>query len=225
MDRRNFLKQTTLVSIGGLLIPSTLFSACRKETLLEDLKYDGKVLIIGAGVAGLYAAYILKSKGIDFQILEAGTNYGGRVGKLENFANFPIDTGAQWLHGKNNVLGDLIKKSVTTITLDDSDEKFWFNNQLIDTLPKDLIKVFENEKDIPDLSFKDYAIQQGFGDEYNNIVENIAGDSGADASSISAYWKVQEEENWISGSEDFKFQETYFDFIDKQIASQVKDKV
>ncbi len=225
MDRRNFLKQTTLVSIGGLLIPSTLFSACRKETLLEDLKYDGKVLIIGAGVAGLYAAYILKSKGIDFQILEAGTNYGGRVGKLENFANFPIDTGAQWLHGKNNVLGDLIKKSGTTITLDDSDEKFWFNNELIDTLPKDLIKVFENEKDIPDVSFKDYAIQQGFGDEYNNIVENIAGDSGADASSISAYWKVQEEENWISGSEDFKFQETYFDFIDKQIASQVKDKI
>ena len=74
MDRRNFIKQSTLLSIGGLLIPSTFFSACRKETLFEDINYDGKVIIVGAGAAGLYAAYILKSKGINFQILEASSN-------------------------------------------------------------------------------------------------------------------------------------------------------
>ncbi|MCS7073711.1 MAG: FAD-dependent oxidoreductase [Bacteroidia bacterium] len=123
MDIRNFLKQLTLLSIGGLLIPSTFLSACRKETLFEDINYDGKVIIIGAGAAGLYAAYILKSKGIDFQLLEASANYGGRLGKLTGFANFPIDTGAQWLHGKNNIVGDLITKSNTKITLDNSDAK------------------------------------------------------------------------------------------------------
>ncbi len=225
MDRRKFLKQTSLLSLGGLLIPSTFFTSCRKETLLEDINYDGKVLIIGAGAAGLYAAYILKSRGIDFQILEANTNYGGRLGRLDGFAAFPIDLGAQWLHGRNNHLGDLIYKTYTKITLDDSEEKYWFNNQLISTLPKDLNAVFTNEDNVPDVSFKDYAIAQGFGDEYKNIVENIAGDSGASASLISAYWKVQEEQNWVSGDEDFKFEETYFDFIDKQIATHVKDKI
>lgn len=100
MERKDFLKQATLLSIGGILIPSTFLTSCRKETLLEDVKYEGKVLIIGAGAAGLYAAYILKSKGINFQILEASANYGGRLGKLNTFANFPIDLGAQWLHGK-----------------------------------------------------------------------------------------------------------------------------
>lgn len=225
MDRRKFLKQTSLLSLGGLLIPSTFFTSCRKETLFEDINYDGKVLIIGAGAAGLYAAYILKSRGIDFQILEANTNYGGRLGRLDGFAAFPIDLGAQWLHGQNNILGDLINKSGTKITLDDSEEKYWFNNQLISTLPKDLNALFTNEENVPDVSFKDYAIAEGFGDEYKNIVENIAGDSGASASLISAYWKVQEEENWVSGDEDFKFEETYFDFIDKQIATHVKDKI
>lgn len=56
MNRRHFIKQSTFLSIGGLLIPSTLLSACRKETLFEDINYDGKVLIIGAGAAGLYVA-------------------------------------------------------------------------------------------------------------------------------------------------------------------------
>ena len=223
MDRRHFIKQSTLLSIGGLLIPSTFLSTCRKENLFEDINYDGKVIIIGAGAAGLYAAYILKSKGINFQILEASSNYGGRLGKLTGFANFPIDTGAQWLHGKNSILGDLITKSNTTITLDDSETKYWFNNQLVNSLPQNT-DIFEGDN-LPDISYKDYALQKGLGNEYKYIVENIAGDQGAAASRLSVFGNNQDEENWISGDDDFKFQETFFDLFDKQIASEVKDKI
>ena len=223
MDRRHFIKQSTLLSIGGLLIPSTFLSACRKETLFEDINYDGKVIIIGAGAAGLYAAYILKSKGIDFQILEASANYGGRLGKLTGFANFPIDTGAQWLHGKNSILGDLITKSNTKITLDDSETKYWFNNQLVNSLPQNT-DIFEGD-DLPDISYNDYALQKGLGNEYKYIVENIAGDQGAAATRLSVFGNNQDEENWNSGDNDFKFRETFFDLIDKEIASRVKDKI
>jgi lysine-specific histone demethylase 1B len=223
MDRRHFIKQSTLLSIGGLLIPSSLLAACRKETLFEDLTYDGKVIIIGAGAAGLYAAYMLKSKGIDFQLLEASSTYGGRLGKLTGFANFPIDTGAQWLHGKNSMLGDLIKKSKTNITLDDSETKFWFNNQLVNSLPQET-DIFEGD-DLPDISFEDYALQNGLGNEYKYIVENIAGDQGAAASRLSVYGNNKDEEHWSAGDDDFKFEETFFDLIDTQIANQVKDYI
>jgi lysine-specific histone demethylase 1B len=223
MDRRQFIKQSTLLSIGGLLIPSTFLSACRKETLFEDINYDGKVIIIGAGAAGLYAGYILKSKGIDFQILEASANYGGRLAKLTGFANFPIDSGAQWLHGKNNILGDLIKKSKTKITLDDSTLKYWFNNQLVNSLPQNT-DIFEGDE-LPDISYQDYALQKGLGIEYKYIVENIAGDQGAAASRLSVFGNNLDEENWNSGDDDFKFQETFFDLIDTQIASQINDKI
>jgi lysine-specific histone demethylase 1B len=223
MNRRQFLKQSTLISIGGLLIPSALLAACRKETLFEDVTYDGKVIIIGAGAAGLYAAYILKSKGIDFQILEASSTYGGRLGKLTGFANFPIDTGAQWLHGKNSILGDLIKKSKTNITLDDSETKFWFNNQLVNSLPQET-DIFEGDN-LPDISFEDYALQNGLGNEYKYIVENIAGDQGAAASRLSVFGNNKDEENWSAGDDDFKFEETFFDLIETQIANQVTDKI
>ena len=223
MDRRDFLKQSSLIAIGGLIIPSSFLSACRKETLFEKINYDGKVLIIGAGAAGLYAAYILKSKGINFQILEASTNYGGRLGKLEGFANFPIDLGAQWLHGKNNILGDLIQKSNAKINLDESNSVYWFNNQLVNSVPQNTT-IFEGDN-LPDISYKDYALQKGLSNEYTYIVENIAGDQGAGASRISVYGNNKDEENWSSGFDDFKFEETFFDLIDKQIASQVKDKI
>lgn len=223
MNRRDFLKQSSILTIGGILLPSTLFTACRKENFFEDVTYDGKVIIIGAGAAGLYAAYMLKSKGIDFQLLEASSTYGGRLGKLTGFANFPIDTGAQWLHGENSLLGDLIKKSKTKITLDDSETKFWFNNQLINALPQNT-NIFEGEE-LPDISYEAYALQNGLGSEYKYIIENIAGDQGAAASRLSVYGNNKDEENWASGDDDFKFEETYFDLIDKQIASQVKDQI
>ena len=206
-------------------MPSALLFSCRPDTLFEGPSFQGKVLIIGGGAAGLYAGYILKSKGIDFQILEASPSYGGRLGKLTGFANFPIDVGAQWMHGKNSIVGDLAKKSDTQITLDDSNEKYWFNNELVSSLPSDINKIFEDEENVPDVSFADFAFQKGYGDEYKNIVEAIAGDSGADASHISAYWKIKEEEYWSSGEEDFKFQETYFDLIEKQIAIHVQDQI
>jgi lysine-specific histone demethylase 1B len=225
MDRRKFIQQTALLSIGGLLLPSALLSSCRPDTLFEGPSFQGKVLIIGAGAAGLYAGYILKSKGIDFQILEASPSYGGRLGKLTGFANFPIDTGAQWMHGKNSIVGDLVKKSDTPITLDDSNEKYWFNNELVSSLPRDINEIFLDDYAAPDVSFAEFAIQKGFGNEYKNIVEAIAGDSGADASNISAYWKIMEEENWSAGDEDFKFEETFFDFIEKEIAIQVQDQI
>ncbi len=223
MDRRDFLKQTTLLSIGGLLIPSTLLSACRKESLFKNINYKGKVLIIGGGAAGLYAGYLLKSKGINFQILEAYSSYGGRMGKLSGFANFPLDLGAQWLHGKNNILGDLIQKSKTKISQDNSAVKYWFNNQLVDSLPAN-VNIFEGSG-LPDISYRDYATQRGLGNEYKYIVENIAGDQGAAASRLSVYYNNLEEENWNSGDDDFKFQETFFDLIDNQIAINVKDNI
>jgi len=223
MERSDFLRQSFLMSLGGLLIPSSLLSSCRKNTSFEDVKYDGKVIIIGAGAAGLYAAYVLKSKGIDFQILEASAIYGGRLAKITDFADFPLDLGAQWLHGKNNILGDLIQKTKTKIVKDESSTKYWFKNNLVDQLPEN-VNIFEGDQ-LPDISYKDYATQKGLGLDYENIIENIAGDQGAAASRISVYGNNEDEKNWCSGDDDYKFSDTYYDLIDTQIAIHVKDKI
>jgi len=221
MVRRKFLKLSSLAAMGWIVSPNLI--SCAKNTLFDNPNYKGKVLIIGAGAAGLYAGYLLQSLGIDFQILEARNNHGGRLGKLEGFANFPIDLGAQWLHGNNNILADLVKKSKTKVTNDQSEMSYWFQNQIVQSLPKN-VEIFDNEG-LPDISFEAYALQQGLGEEYKYIIESLAGDQGADASEISAYWNHKEEENWVSGDDDFKFEESYFDFINKNIAQPILSKI
>ncbi len=223
MKRRDFLKYTSLFSIGGILMPSAVLNGCRKESLYEDIQFDGKIIIIGAGAAGLYAGYLLKSKGIDFSILEASGTHGGRMGKLNSFADYPIDTGAQWMHGRNSIIADLVRSKNIQTTLDESELSYWFNNQVVAALPKDPF-IFEADE-LPDVSFKDHAHQQGFDSEYDNIIEAIAGDQGASASTLSAYWNSKDEENWVSGDEDFKFAKTYFDVIDTYIAQEVLSQV
>ena len=104
-----------------LLSIITLFSGCRSydwgpltfnqvpELTALDKKYtyDGKIVIIGAGASGLAAAKILERNGIDYQIVEATGRYGGRVKKLEGFADFPIDVGAEWIHSHTQILNKL----------------------------------------------------------------------------------------------------------------------
>jgi lysine-specific histone demethylase 1B len=141
------------------------------------------------------------------------------MGKLTGFADYPIDQGAQWMHGKNSIISDLVTKNNIKVTLDNSELSYWFKGQIVDSLPKDPF-IFE-EDDLPDVSFKDYAHQQNFDPDYDNIIEAIAGDQGASASLLSAYWNSKEEENWVAGDEDFKFEETFFDVIDRKIAQPI----
>ncbi|MCR9248827.1 MAG: FAD-dependent oxidoreductase [bacterium] len=87
-----------------------------KTAVDKQYKYTGKVIIIGAGASGLAAAKILEQNNIDYQILEATDRYGGRLKKVEGFADFPIDIGAEWIHNKPQVLNKLKGKKDNEIT-------------------------------------------------------------------------------------------------------------
>jgi monoamine oxidase len=92
-----------------------------------------KVLIVGAGPAGLYSGYLLAQKGIDFQILEATDTYGGRMKVARDFADFPIPLGAEWLHVNPSIFQDIVNDSsvivdVETVGYQASDKIAYFEN-------------------------------------------------------------------------------------------------
>lgn len=74
-----------------------------------DMSIVKPVLIIGAGVAGLCAAEALVDAGMQCLILEASDRVGGRVRALEGFADFPIELGAEEIHGPINAVQTLAK--------------------------------------------------------------------------------------------------------------------
>src|SRR5262245_44585539 len=65
-----------------------------------SLDGDADVLVIGAGAAGLAAARALDDAGLRVLILEARDRIGGRVHTDHQLAPFPLERGAEFLHGR-----------------------------------------------------------------------------------------------------------------------------
>jgi len=66
-----------------------------------------KIIVIGAGLAGLAAAASLVEAGYDMVVLEARDRIGGRVW-TDHSLGLPLDMGASWIHGiKKNLITQL----------------------------------------------------------------------------------------------------------------------
>lgn len=55
------------------------------------------VLVVGGGISGLYAAYLLKKSGATVEVLEAQERLGGRLYTIFSPEGHPIDLGGQWI--------------------------------------------------------------------------------------------------------------------------------
>lgn len=119
MNRGEFLRLAGILGLGSTLAPS-LLTSCAEDIHFPDFEvnFNGKVLIVGAGSAGLIAGHILNQYGIDFEILEASSRFGGRVMKQAGFADFPIDMGAEWIHTDPSIFATLLNDPESTATID-----------------------------------------------------------------------------------------------------------
>ncbi|MCU0828952.1 MAG: FAD-dependent oxidoreductase [Tabrizicola sp.] len=64
-----------------------------------------RIVVIGAGLAGLSAARDLQAAGHDVTVIEARDRIGGRIHTSRVWPDLPMDLGASWIHGtKGNPL-------------------------------------------------------------------------------------------------------------------------
>lgn len=120
MTREEFIKNSLALGIG-LPFLTNLLASCGDDGIdVPQLQTDfsGKVIIIGAGAAGLAAGYLLQRYNVDFEIIEASSDYGGRVKRATDFADFPIDIGAEWIHTSPSVLADIIDDPSVNASID-----------------------------------------------------------------------------------------------------------
>jgi monoamine oxidase len=100
MDRRKFIRDLLMfLSVSYLASPANVFSQ-------DDKKSNKKIVVVGAGIAGLSAARALYSRGFNVTVLEGRGRIGGRIWTDTSIGS-PIDMGASWIHG---VSGNPIKK-------------------------------------------------------------------------------------------------------------------
>lgn len=177
------MKFRIIFTILSLCLTGCLQWAARAEKKLPEetalqkkYDFDGNVIIVGAGAAGLAAAKILEQNNINYTILEATNRYGGRLKKDTTLADFPIDIGAEWIHSNPKVLNVIKGKSGYQI----------------------------DEELIP------YRL------------ENTARWDGKEYTSVSS-WENNFRYNFMPES---KFKNTtWYDFVNENIAKNVKDKI
>lgn len=76
---------------------------------MEQKQFD--VIVIGAGAAGLMAALELALTGKTVAVVEAKEKAGGRIVTVQNANHYPIELGAEFVHGNLPLTKELLKKA------------------------------------------------------------------------------------------------------------------
>lgn len=108
MNRRSFIQNSALASAAVLFSPNIVIGK------------KPKVIIIGAGLAGLAAAKKLKQNKIDFIIVEARNRIGGRVHshKIDEQENLVVELGAEWVGQSHHTIRNMCEEF--NLKLDDN---------------------------------------------------------------------------------------------------------
>lgn len=139
--RRRFLKTAVAAAAASSMTPLS--------RAIARGPHSPKVVIVGAGTAGLLCAYRLQQHGVEARVIEASSRAGGRMFSLRKF--FPDDQltelGGEYIDSGHATMRRLVQE--LGLTLNDlgaekkpaGDHSFFFGNQLV-TADADFIDLF-----------------------------------------------------------------------------------
>ncbi|RAJ85389.1 monoamine oxidase [Chitinophaga dinghuensis] len=159
------------------------------------------VIIIGAGAAGLMAAYTLIKAGQAVTILEARDRIGGRIHTLDN-----VELGAEFVHGNLPVTLELLQTagipySQTQFKMARSrDGAFQEGNDAVTGWETLMEKIFQLEKDMPLRAFlQTHFATEEYADLRNHIEGFVNGYDTGEVDDISTFavrneWSSEDDE-------------------------------
>lgn len=105
-----------------MTLAAATIAGCASSSGVEPIEGPtNRVVVVGAGMAGLTAARILAARGIEVLVLEGRERIGGRTWTAD-LAGASVDLGAAWIHGESrNPAADLHRGFGLGYRLDDSD--------------------------------------------------------------------------------------------------------
>ena len=127
---------------GGLAVAGAIAGASLSQAITPaTTDARTKVLIVGAGIAGLVAAHHLTKAGVPVDIVEAKSEVGGRIHSLANAAGTQttVELGGEFIDSDHEIMLGLAKElglQVNDLQVADANLPpftFFFNGRLIDS--------------------------------------------------------------------------------------------
>src|SRR5688500_9548219 len=178
-----------------------------------------RVVIIGAGVAGLAAACELARAGLRPLILEARPRVGGRIHTLWTGEGAPVELGAEFLHGLAPEVERFIREHHLA-KREISDEHWFVRNGRFESLPgfwERLAKVFDKIPEKRDGQYSDFeASLRGVDEPTKRLAHDfVEGFHAANADRISVKSIAQSEEasEKINGTKQFRLVAGYGELV------------
>ena len=139
--------------------------------LFENFNEINNIVIIGAGISSLYAAYLLKKNypKIKYTIIEKSDECGGRI-KMSNLGDVKITTGAYFTRvDKDKTLLKLVKDLDIKLNPYVLDIEYSFKESDVDKLV-DKLKQALPKYDRSKIKFKEFA-KDVLGKDYDNFID------------------------------------------------------
>ena len=199
----------------------------KKDSILD-------VIVVGAGISGLYAAYLLKNEGYHVKVLEASNTYGGRIKSLTGFSKSPIELGAEFIHGKYSVLYDLLEYFEEELIEIKGKNYLWYQNELLSENKAAQNPKIEKAFDFMDNSWRyrgmdmtaeEYLIKRPFDDSVRQILEVFALEYGTSNEKIGMRSLAMNESQWVAGDQHFKLKSPMLNILREFIESLGQDIV
>lgn len=135
-SRRDFLKKSAYGSAAAMALSAC--SSFDRWVVGDSNRLDQEVMVLGAGISGLCAAYHLKKNRIPYRVFEASDRVGGRVQTMyhanpdDQFA----ELGAEFFEASHTSMHQLCKDLnlvVQNITYDPKVDRavYWLNGQVV----------------------------------------------------------------------------------------------
>lgn len=189
------------------------------------------MIVIGAGISGLAAAWKLAASGCSVSVLEARDRIGGRIYTVrDSRLDVPIELGAEFVHGRAPEILDPLEDAEERIT--EVEGESWcayhhkvqpcdFSSQIDSVLDK-------MDDSLPDESFLSFLQRNFPGPESEEVRQGalgyVSGFNAADPEQVGVHWLVQgmRAEERIEGYRSFRAKNGYQKLIEifqKRMAS------
>jgi monoamine oxidase len=182
------------------------------------------VVVVGAGIAGLSAAWKLGSAGCPVTVLEARDRIGGRIWTVpERNVGFPIELGAEFIHGRPPEIFHPLNEAGAEVR--EVEGRSWcaFEHQLRFCEFWSRVESILNKMDdsVPDESFLDFlkrtsSLSDNDREARERALGYVVGFNAADPALVGVHWLVKQmrAEEDSEGDHSFRAANGYLDLLD-----------